>query len=132
MKGYCVKPIGIVKSSIGEPVSPVSFKEHHSSILLDPFYLPAFEDIKEGTEILVIFRFHRSSAFPFQVHPRGDLRRPLQSVCSTCSPRRPNFLGTTRCRLLKKEGNTLFVVGLDAIDGTPILDIKPFVMESFK
>ena len=132
MKGFALSPVGVVRSSMKNPVSPDMFKDHESRIVLDSFYLPAFEDLKDPQDILVIFRFHRSSSFPFVVHPRGDASRPLRVVFSTCSPRRPNFLGATRCRLVRREGAVLVVKGLDAIDGTPVLDIKPFVMESSK
>jgi tRNA-Thr(GGU) m(6)t(6)A37 methyltransferase TsaA len=59
-----------------------------------------------------------------KVHPQGDLNKPLRGVFSMRSPMRPNPIGLTRVRLLKKEGNTLLVEGLDALDGSPIIDIK--------
>ncbi|MHC1604911.1 MAG: tRNA (N6-threonylcarbamoyladenosine(37)-N6)-methyltransferase TrmO [Candidatus Methanofastidiosia archaeon] len=59
-----------------------------------------------------------------KVHPRGDLSKPMRGVFSTRSPVRPNNIGVTEVRLLKREGNLLFVKGLDALKGTSIVDVK--------
>jgi len=61
-----------------------------------------------------------------QVHPRGDLARPKRGVFTTRSPVRPNPIGLTRVELVKRQGNILIVQGLDAFEGSPVLDIKSF------
>ncbi|MBN1178024.1 MAG: tRNA (N6-threonylcarbamoyladenosine(37)-N6)-methyltransferase TrmO [Anaerolineae bacterium] len=82
--------------------------------------------LEPGDDIVVLFYFHRSDGRPLQVHPRGDLSRPLRGVFATRSPARPNPIGVTTVRIRRIEGNVIEVVGLDAIDGTPILDIKQY------
>lgn len=77
-----------------------------------------------GDHVLVVFHFHQSDKHPLQVHPRGDPNRPLRGVFATRAPVRPNPIGVTTVHIDRIEGTTLEVTGLDAIDGTPILDIK--------
>jgi tRNA-Thr(GGU) m(6)t(6)A37 methyltransferase TsaA len=74
---------------------------------------------------MVIFVFHRSAGFDLQQHPRGDATRPLRGVFALRSPRRPNPIGVSLVRLIAYHENILEVDGLDAINGTPVLDIKP-------
>jgi tRNA-Thr(GGU) m(6)t(6)A37 methyltransferase TsaA len=75
--------------------------------------------------MLVIFSFHRSEGYNLLQHPRGDRNRPLQGVFALRSPNRPNPTGVTQVELCALEGNVLTVCGLDAINGTPVLDLKP-------
>ncbi|MCU0521588.1 MAG: tRNA (N6-threonylcarbamoyladenosine(37)-N6)-methyltransferase TrmO [Anaerolineae bacterium] len=79
-----------------------------------------------GSDILVLTYFERASHSTLQVHPRGDLERPLRGVFATRSPGRPNPIGVTCARVMGVDGNVLTVMGLDAWDGTPVLDIKHF------
>jgi tRNA-Thr(GGU) m(6)t(6)A37 methyltransferase TsaA len=74
---------------------------------------------------MVVFYFHRSQGYDLTQHPRGDPRRPKRGVFTLRSPRRPNPIGVTVVDLVAIEGNVLRVRGLDAINGTPVLDIKP-------
>jgi len=95
-----------------------------------------FEDFSEGLKgiegssyLWVLYWFHKISKNKrkiLQVHPRGDLARPKRGVFTTRSPVRPNLIGLTRVQLLKRQGNILIVQGLDAFEGSPILDIKSF------
>jgi formylmethanofuran dehydrogenase subunit E len=74
---------------------------------------------------MVVFYFHRSRGFDLLQHPRGDKSRPRRGVFSLRSPRRPNPIGVTVVDLVAIDGNVLHVQGLDAINGTPVLDLKP-------
>jgi len=121
-----LKPVGVVRSSIVRPMDPDYFLGKESRVIIEQEYSEALDGLAEEEYILIVFRFHLSSECPLKVHPRGDLNRPMKGVFATCSPARPNFIGVTRCRLLNIEGNTLFVRDLDAVDGTPVLDIKPY------
>lgn len=80
--------------------------------------------LEAGDDVLVIFYFHQSGEHPLQVHPRGDLSRPLRGVFATRAPVRPNPIGVTTVHIERIEETNLKVTGLDAIDGTPVLDIK--------
>ncbi len=74
---------------------------------------------------MVVFYLHLSKGYPMRLHPRGDPELPLMGVFSTRAPVRPNPIAVSVVKLLKITGNVLTVKGLDAFDGTPVLDIKP-------
>ncbi|HPD97130.1 MAG TPA: SAM-dependent methyltransferase [Synergistales bacterium] len=125
MNGYPMTPIGFVESPIKKPVPPDEFRGVKSRIRVLHRFLPALAGLEEELRLAIIFRFHLSWGYSMKVHPRGDLNRPIRGVFSTCSPRRPNGTGLSFVRLLGVEGLVLAVIGLDAVDGTPVLDIKP-------
>ncbi|HDQ93225.1 MAG TPA: tRNA (N6-threonylcarbamoyladenosine(37)-N6)-methyltransferase TrmO [Synergistetes bacterium] len=125
MNGYPMTPIGFVESPIKKPAPPDDFKGVRSRIRILQRFLPALEGLEEEVRLAVLFRFHLSREYSMKVHPRGDLSRPLKGVFATCSPRRPNGTGLSFVRLLDMKGPVLTLTGLDAVDGTPVLDIKP-------
>jgi tRNA-Thr(GGU) m(6)t(6)A37 methyltransferase TsaA len=93
---------------------------------LDPAYGPAAKDLRTGDEVLVLTWLHRSDRTTLLVHPRGNARVALTGVFSTRSPDRPNPIGIHRARIVEAAGATRFRVdALEAIDGTPIIDVKP-------
>jgi tRNA-Thr(GGU) m(6)t(6)A37 methyltransferase TsaA len=94
-------------------------------IVLDPSLTDGLLGLQPGSDIVVLYYFHCSVGYELQVHPRGDLSRPLRGVFAVRSPRRPNPIALTTARVRRIEGNVLEVVGLDAVDGSPVLDIKP-------
>ena len=99
-----------------------------SEIVVDNSLSEALDDLDAFSHIIVIYWFHQSrKPFPMKIHPMRDETIPLKGVFSTRSPERPNPIGKTTVRLLKRHGNILTVKGLDAIDGTPVLDIKPYL-----
>ncbi len=108
-------PIGIVRSVQGNA----------SEIEVLPELLDGLYRIDENEKLLVLFLFDRSEEVRLQVHPRGDPRNPLVGVFASRSPDRPNHIGATVVRLVKVEGNVLTVEGLDAWEGSPVLDLKP-------
>ncbi len=126
MNGYALFPVGFVCSPVTRPVAPDDFRGIVSTIEISPGFEEALEGLEGEEHILVLFRFHLSKGFSTKVHPRGDRTRPLKGVFSTCSPDRPNHIGASLVRLSKVEGTTLTVEDLDAVDGTPVIDIKPF------
>jgi len=95
---------------------------------IDDAYVDGLRDIGPGDRIVVIFHFHRSPAFEtrylIQTPPHHGQAR---GVFSTCSPRRPNPIGFSVLEVIERKGNRIVAKGMDMIDGTPILDIKPFV-----
>ena len=96
-----------------------------SIIVLDPALEPGLEALEKQDKILVLFHFHLSEGWTLRQHPRGDKTRPKRGVFALRSPRRPNPIGVTEVELLEIRGNVLRVRGLDAVDGTPVLDLKP-------
>lgn len=122
----CFDPIGIVHSKVRTKMPPDFFMNKVSVIEVFQKYEDAIQGLEHEEFITVLFYFHQSVKYEMKVHPRGDMSRPLKGVFATCSPERPNFIGVSKCKLLNVKGRFLAVNGLDAIDGTPVMDIKPF------
>jgi tRNA-Thr(GGU) m(6)t(6)A37 methyltransferase TsaA len=99
--------------------------EAESRIVLDPDLAPGLHGLEHEPRILVVFHFHLAEGFELHQHPRGDPSRPPRGVFALRSPRRPNPIGVSEVELLEIRGNVLRVRGLDAVDGTPVLDLKP-------
>jgi tRNA-Thr(GGU) m(6)t(6)A37 methyltransferase TsaA len=123
------KPIGIVHSSFKAPKEvPKESKDidyAKGSIEVASEYADGLKDIEGFSHIFVIFHFHLSRGHPLIVKPYwGD---ELRGVFATRSPSRPNPIGVSVVRLTKREGNVLHIQGLDMVEGTPVLDIKPYV-----
>ncbi len=127
-------PIGWVRSSRVEPTDD-DWDSVASRIELDPaLFLPdACQGLEDFSHIEVVYHFHRvaeSKIVPGARHPRGRQDWPKVGIFAQRAKGRPNRIGVTAARLIRVEGLTLTVSGLDAIDGTPVIDIKP-CMESF-
>jgi len=126
-----LKPIARVKNSVRDP-GKHDWAQLESEILFEPGFEEALEGIEEFSHITVLFWMHQSpvwDASTSKIHPQRRADLPLVGVLATHSPFRPNPLGLTTVRLLERKGSTLRVVGLDAIDGTPVVDIKPRLPE---
>ncbi len=124
-----LKPIGIVRNEIKEPRKE-NWTKVISEIILDPCWQKALNRIEEFSHLIIIYWMHRvlpEQRFITEVHPRGKPDLPLVGVFASRSPMRPNPIGVTTVKLLKRSRNILKVTGLDAIDGTPVLDIKPYI-----
>jgi len=122
-----VEPIGVVRNEVIEPRGQ-EWGQVISEIELKEELAPALDGLEEFSHIIVIFWFHRVAPgeFPLKLHPRGRQDLPLLGVLATRHSRRPNPIGLSIVRLLERRGNRLRVRGLDAFDGTPVLDIKPY------
>ena len=125
---FTVGPIGNVASPLastadaprqGDEGAPDAY------LIFDSDVQAALSGITAGEEIIVLTWLHQADRSILTVHPRGDLNRPEQGVFSTRSASRPNPIGLHRVRVLGIDGLRLHVSGLEAIDGTPIVDIKP-------
>jgi tRNA-Thr(GGU) m(6)t(6)A37 methyltransferase TsaA len=95
------------------------------SIQIDPAYEEGLLDIERFTHLIVIFAFHKSASKPLRVTPPGQQHQ--RGVFATRSPHRPNAIGVLTVELIRREGTTLFVRGIDVLEGTPVLDIKPYL-----
>lgn len=94
-------------------------------ILIDPDVAPGLQGLQPGQDLLVLTWLHRARRSDLVVHPRDDPRRPLQGVFGTRSADRPNPIGLHRVTLVALDGHRLRVSPLEAIDQTPVLDLKP-------
>jgi tRNA-Thr(GGU) m(6)t(6)A37 methyltransferase TsaA len=94
-------------------------------LVFEPDVLDALDGIQPGDEVIVLTWLDRARRDVVRVHPRGDMSRPRQGVFSTRSPARPNPIGLHRVEVETIEGNRMRVSNLEAINGTPIVDVKP-------
>ena len=125
---YELRPIGFVRSSLrrledapmqGDEGAPDAWIE------IEPDAVAALHGIASGDHLFVVTWLHAARRDVLQVHPRDDLNLPLTGVFATRSPDRPNPLGLHRVRVVTIAGDRLQVAPLEAIDGTPVVDIKP-------
>jgi len=119
------RAIGYVENSFTQPAPPEAIRSVESRIILRPDLVEGLEGLGPGDSLLVLFYFHLSEGYSLLQHPRGDRSRPKRGVFALRSPRRPNGIGATVVELVAVQDNVLLVRNLDAIDGTPVLDIKP-------
>ena len=117
---YEVRPVATVRREEGDADGPCVIE-------VRPEFEPGLLGLKPGDRIQVIFWMHKLSEERRQIlqgHPRGDRSRPLRGVFALRSPMRPNPMGSTEVTIRQIEGNVLTVEGLDAFDGSPVIDIK--------
>jgi tRNA-Thr(GGU) m(6)t(6)A37 methyltransferase TsaA len=130
---YTIEPIGVIRSELtSREAAPLQGYEGAPEAWLELTALGAqgLGGITAGDEIIVLTWLHRARRDVFQVHPRGRLAAPLTGVFATRSPDRPNPLGLHRVAVLEVAGPRLRVAPLEAIDGTPVVDIKPVLARS--
>jgi len=125
------KPIGVIHSPFkdvqGMPIQPTGAMGIAGTIEIEPEYCDGLKDIEGFSHIVLIYHFHLSDGYSLLVKPFMD--DSLRGVFSTRAPRRPNPVGISLVRLVKVEGSTLHIENVDIVDGTPLLDIKPYVPE---
>ncbi len=133
-KSFDISPIGYVHSTLKERSgAPRQGWEGapNARLEIDPASVPGIDGIKAGDDIWVFTWLHEAERSVLKVHPRDDVRNPMKGVFATRSPDRPNPIGLHRAKVLSVEGDRwLQVQDLEAIDGTPIIDIKPVVERS--
>ncbi|HEX6058530.1 MAG TPA: tRNA (N6-threonylcarbamoyladenosine(37)-N6)-methyltransferase TrmO [Gemmatimonadaceae bacterium] len=124
---YVLHPIGYVRSALRDPASaPMQGSEGAPDawIDVDPALAPALLGVAAGDALVVVTWLHRADRGVLRVHPRDDPRRPLTGVFATRSQDRPNPLGLHRVSVREVAGLRLRVGPLEAIDGTPVVDLK--------
>ena len=130
---YTIEPIGVIRSELTScDAAPHQGYEGAPDawIEVNKMFAEGLEGIAAGNEVIVITWFHQADRDVLKVHPRGDQSIPLAGVFATRSPVRPNPLGLHRVTVLEIAGNRLRVGPIEAIDGTPVVDIKPVLPQS--
>ena len=125
---YELRPVGRVESPLVDPsLAPKQGDEGSPEawLVFDAAVLPALADIEPGSPAIVLTWLHRARRDVLRVHPRDDPANPEQGVFSTRSQDRPNPIGVHRVEVVSVEGERVRVRDLEAVDGTPILDVKP-------
>jgi tRNA-Thr(GGU) m(6)t(6)A37 methyltransferase TsaA len=121
-------PIGTVESPLTDPATAPKQGDEGAPdawLVFDPSALEALAGLAPGDDVLVLTWFHRARRDVLRVHPRDDTSRAPQGVFATRSPHRPNPIGLHRVRILAIDGARVRVRDLEALDGTPLLDVKP-------
>jgi len=126
---FTSKPIGFISSpykDVSEIPKGLGVKHEAEGVLkIQPEFEVGLTDIEGFSHLVVIWEFDRSNGFQLLGTPPSDNRQ--HGVFATRSPRRPNPIGLTTVELLRRDGGELHVRGVDMVDGTPILDIKPYL-----
>lgn len=128
----CVKPIGVVRSPLTGPATAPRQPDEGAPeawLVLESEVVDGLYGIRPGDEILVITWLDRARRDLLSVHPRGDVSREPQGVFNTRSPHRPNPIGLHRVEVVEIAEHRVRVAHLEALDGTPIVDIKPVLSE---
>lgn len=124
-----IKPIGIIHSPFkkmkGTPIQSSITKEAKGTIEIFPEFTDGLKDLEGFSHIQLLFYFHLSKKFKLKVKPYMDDQ--FHGVFATRAPSRPNSIGLSIVELIKIDGNILHIKNMDMIEGTPLLDIKPFV-----
>jgi tRNA (adenine37-N6)-methyltransferase len=128
MEKLTVTPIGYVHNAATPDTHSEEFRHLVSEIVVDDKYAEGLMGVEENALLTIVFYFSRNGGdYRLRLHPRGDMSRPITGVFNTRSQFRPSPVGVTVAKLKARKGNTLVVEDLDALDGTPVIDIKPFV-----
>jgi len=129
-KTYTLDTVGIVRSELQDPAeAPKQGSEGapDAIIEIDPKFAQAIDGMSIGDRLIIVTWFHLSDRDVLKVHPRSDPRNQLTGVFSTRSPDRPNPLGFHPVTVRAISGNNITVGPIEAVDGTPVIDIKPII-----
>ena len=125
------KPIGVIHSPFkepkGTPIQPLGAKNINGTVELYPEYAEGLKDLEDFSHIFLIYHFHLSKKASLKVRPYMDSK--VHGVFAMRGPSRPNPVGISVVRLVRIEENILYIQDIDIVNGTPLLDIKPYVPE---
>lgn len=123
------EPIGVIRTPFrepqGTPIQPPAARGVEGQVIVYPDYVEGLTDLDGFSHLILVYHFHRCGPARLSVRPYMDDRE--HGVFATRAPARPNPIGISVVRLLGVEGNVLHVADVDIVDGTPLLDIKPYV-----
>jgi tRNA-Thr(GGU) m(6)t(6)A37 methyltransferase TsaA len=126
--GYELRAIGWVESTLVDPAAAPKQGDEGSpeaTIVFDAAFEEAFRDLERGSEVIVLTWLDRARRDVLRVHPRSDPANAEQGVFNTRSPDRPNPIGLHRVQIAAIDGRRFRVRNLEALDGTPVVDVKP-------
>lgn len=129
MEQIVYKPIGIIHTPLkeprGAPIQSAAARNIEGAVEIFPEYVEGLQDIEGFSHLVLVYHFHLSKGYSLKVKPYMDDR--LRGLFVTRAPARPNSIGLSTVRLDRVGGNKLLIRDVDIVDGTPLLDIKPYV-----
>ena len=125
MKEINIKPIGFVKNNIKEQRFG-GFEAEISEIIVDEKFTDALKGIDDYSHVIIVYWMDKIKDYVIQHQPQGNPNVPLVGIFACRCPHRPNPIAITTVRLVEHKGNKIKVKGLDILDGTPVIDIKPY------
>jgi tRNA-Thr(GGU) m(6)t(6)A37 methyltransferase TsaA len=124
-----ITPIGTIETPFndlkGMPIQPSGAAEVSGTIIINPEYEQGLNDLEGFSHIILLYHFHKSKGYNLMVKPFMDTQK--RGLFSTRAPRRPNPIGLSIVQLIKIKANTISIKGIDVLNGTPLIDIKPYV-----
>jgi tRNA-Thr(GGU) m(6)t(6)A37 methyltransferase TsaA len=131
MEEILYRPIGVIhtpyKGTEGVPHQPGGGKDVEGTIEMRPEYIAGLKDIEGFSHIILVYHFHLSVGYSLHVKP--FMHDKFRGLFATRSPKRPNPIGISIVGLVRVEGGTIYFRNVDIVDGTPLLDIKPYIPE---
>jgi len=125
---FVMRPIGVIHSPFTDtkqtPIQPTR-SQAIGQVIIHPEFADGLQDVEEFSHIILLYAFHQSEGYSLRVKPFLDDQ--LHGLFATRHPCRPNPIGLSIVRLLERRDNVLEIEGVDVLDGTPLLDIKPYV-----
>ena len=128
MEDIIIKPIGVIHTPHTDvknmPIQPIAAEGIRGYIELLPEYVAGLKDIEGFSHLTLLYRFHKIDGYQLEVVPFMDTE--AHGIFSTKAPKRPNAIGISTVKLIGVEGNVIHIEQVDMLDGTPLIDIKPF------
>jgi len=128
MESITIKPIGVIRTPHTDiknmPIQPIAAEGIKGHIELLPEYIPGLIDLEGFSHITLVYRFHKIVGFELEVIPFMDDKS--HGIFASKAPKRPNAIGISTVKLIGIDGNIIHIEQVDMLDGTPLIDIKPF------
>lgn len=125
MKEITLNPIGFVKNSVKEPRFG-NFADEISEVIVDEKFTEALDGIDDYSHVIIVYWMDKVKGHVVKHQPQGNPNVPVVGIFACRCPRRPNPIAITTVKLLEHKKNKIIVKGLDVLDGTPVIDIKPY------
>ena len=120
-----IKPLGKARNKVSKPMLP-GWKDVETEIVIDKKYANGLNGIEDYSHVIVVYWMNKETECHLTHHPQGKKDVPYVGIFACRCPQRPNRIALSTVKLLSRKGNVLKVKGLDIIDGTPMIDIKPY------